>query len=63
MLGSSSLALDGEYTAILEINPLNAQATLSAYINKLYHISGAFLKEPSAAAPAIVTDFSWEAGL
>lgn len=61
MLGSSSLALDGEYTAILEINPLNAQATLSAYINKLYHISGAFLKEPSAAAPAIVTDFSWEA--
>ncbi len=37
MLGSSSLALDGEYTAILEINPLNAQATLSAYINKLYH--------------------------
>ena len=60
ILPSSSMALDGEYTAILEINPVNAQATLVAYLKKLYHISGAFLKEPQSAAPAVISGFACE---
>ncbi len=60
ILGSSSVSLDGEYTAILEINPVNAQATLVAYIDKLYHISGAFLKEPEDGTPAIISTFGCE---
>lgn len=60
ILPSSSMALDNEYTAILEINPLNAQGTLVAYLRKLYHISGAFLKEPASTAPAVISDFSCE---
>lgn len=59
MFGSSSRALGSEYTAIAELNTVNAQATLVAYINKSYHISSAFFKEPKMGAPSIISGFEY----
>ncbi len=59
ILPSSSLALASEYTAITEINTVNATATLVSYLLNSYRLSGAFLKEPPLAAPSIVSDFQF----
>lgn len=56
MFCSSSLALGSQYAAITEINRYNAVATLRAYQTDIYAISGAYFKEPSMAAPSIISD-------
>lgn len=59
MLPSSSYALASEYTAITEVNVVNATATLVSYLLSSYRLSGAFLKEPPFTAPSIVSDFQF----
>lgn len=56
---SSSMVLDGNYTPIAEINLLNGEATLVAYLSRSYQVSGAWLKEPNTGVPGIITDFEF----
>lgn len=58
-MGSSSTELNDLYTPLFRINTLTAEATLVSYMDKVHHISGAFLKEPDQGAPAIIRDFSF----
>lgn len=58
---SSSMKLDGNYTPIFELNLANAEATLVSYLSRSYQISGAWLKEPLAGAPGVVSDFEFVA--
>lgn len=56
---SSSMALDSEYTPIVELNLTNAEAKIVSYLTRTYQISGAWLKEPNDGAPGIVSDFQF----
>ena len=59
MFGSSSIYLEMEYTAIMEVDPQLATATLVSYIPKLLHVSGAYFDEPLFSAPRIAEEFEY----
>ena len=59
ILPSSSIYLEMEYTAIMEVDTELATATLVSYIQKSLHVSGAYLDEPELSAPGIISDFSY----
>ena len=59
MFQSSSMLLYKEYTAIFEVNPVNAEAVMVAYIEDALQGPGAFLLEPDMKAPAVISNFKW----
>ncbi len=56
---SSSIAIDSEYAAIFEVNPINANAVLQTWLTDVLAISGAYFAEPNIDAPHIVTNISY----
>lgn len=61
MYPSSSSFLNKEITAITELNTSTAVATFKAYLSTPVLTSGAFFREPAKKAPAVISDFKFQA--
>lgn len=55
---TASLSRD-EYTALMEVDTSNGEASMKAYLEDALLIPGAFFKEPSFSSPSGITDFAF----